>query len=116
MARLSKTKLANHSDFNFKEEEVDLPEIGGSVLVRSPSVKVREEMAKRAPDDEKDWDLSHTAYLFSVVVVDPDVSQAEAEEFLGDWPGTALDRVLEKFTELIGTKEDKRDAVGEFQG
>lgn len=116
MARLSKAKLADHSKFHFAEEEVDLPEIGGSVLVRSPSVQQREELAKHAPDSEGDWSISDTARLFSIVVVDPQVTAEEAEAFLGEWPGAALDRVLAKFAELIGGKEDLRDAVGEFQG
>ncbi len=114
MERLSKTKIKARSNFTFKEEEVELPEIGGSVLVRSPSVETRDEMAKHAPDDQKDWDLKNTAYLFSKIVVDPQVTPEEAEEFLGDWPGEALDRVLAKFTELIGTKEETRAAVGQF--
>jgi hypothetical protein len=114
MARLSKSQVRDHSNFQFKEEEVDLEELGGSVLVRAPSVKQREELSKHAPDKPEDWDLTNTARLFSVVVVDPECTYDEALEFLGDWPGTALDTVIGKFTQMIGDKEDLRDAAGEF--
>lgn len=116
MARLSKQQLHNHNDFKFIEEEVDLPEIGGSVLVRTPSVQQRDDLQHKTPDDEADWTLEHTALLFSIVVVDPKVSPEDAAQFLGAWPGTALDKVVSKFAELIGNKEDLRDSVGEFPG
>lgn len=116
MARLSKDQVKDHSNFNFPEEEVELEELGGSILLRAPSVKQREELAKDAPENVEDWNLSNTATLFSVIVVDPMFTPTEAEEFLGDWPGTALDKVLEKFMEMTKGKEaDLRDAVGEFQ-
>lgn len=115
MARLSKDQVKDHSNFNFPEEEVELEELGGSILLRAPSVKQRDELAANAPDNPEDWTLVNTAMLFSVIVVDPMFTPAEAEEFLGDWPGTALDKVMEKFMELTKGKEaDLRDAVGEF--
>lgn len=115
MARLSKDQVKDHSHFQFKEEEVHLEELGGSVLLRAPSVQKREELAQHAPDDPNDWTLSDTARLFSVIVVDPASTPEEAEEFLRNWPGTALDTVMEKFMELTKGKEaDLRDAVGEF--
>lgn len=115
MARLSKDQVRDHSNFKFPEEEVELEELGGSILLRAPSVKQREELAKNAPDNADDWNLSNTAMLFSVIVVDPMFTPDEAEEFLGKWPGTALDKVMEKFMEMTKGKEaDLRDAVGEF--
>lgn len=116
MARLSKENLGDRGRFRFKQEEVELPELDGSVVVRSPSVSQRDELSKETPDDPKEWTIKDTAKLFAMIVVEPDVSEDEAAEFLGDWPGPALDRVVEKFAEMTGTKEEKRTAVGDFPG
>lgn len=116
MARLSKDDLKRHESFEFKEEEVEVPGLGGgTILVRSLSVEQREELQKNQPEKEEDWTLRNTAQLFSIVVADPDVTPEEAEEFLAKWPGEALDSVLAKFTEMMGqSPEETRDAAGEF--
>jgi hypothetical protein len=114
MARLSKEQLGDRGRFTFNQEEVEIEELGGSVVVRTPSVGQRDELSKHTPDDEKDWTLEHTATLFSLIVVDPEVTAEEALEFLGDWPGTALDRITKTFARLVGTKEELRDAAGDF--
>lgn len=116
MARLSKEQLGDRGRFKFVQEDVELPELGGSVVVRSPSVGQRDALARELPDDEKEWTIEHTAKLFAVIVVDPAVTPEEAQEFLSDWPGTALDKITEKFNELVGTKEEKREAAGDFRG
>lgn len=122
MARLSKENMRARGSFKFTQEEVQLPEIPddkgepGSVLVRAPSVKQRDDIAKNTPDNPEDWTIGHTALIFSTVVVDPQLSKEEAAEFLGDWPGEALDKVIGKFNELIGaTREELKRAAGEFR-
>lgn len=124
MARLSKAALQHSQNFTFKEEEVPVPGIPnedgseGTVLVRTPSVGVRDMLAKQRPDDVADWKLKDTARLFAAIVVDPQCTVEEAEAFLADWPGEALDAILEKFNELTGQdgkeRDGKRDAVGDF--
>lgn len=119
MARLSKDDLGAKGKFVFKQEEVELPELnegnGGSVLVRTPSVGQRDELGKHTPSKAEDWTMTDTARLFSLIVVDPEVSQEEAEAFLPAWPGPALDKIIDKFRELTGTKEEIRQAAGDFR-
>lgn len=115
MARLSKDQLGDRGRFVFKQEEVTLEELDGSIVVRVPSVGQRDDLSKRLPDDEKEWTLDHTAALFATIVVDPDVTEDEAKEFLKDWPGSALDTVLQKWAELSGSEEDMRQAAGDFR-
>jgi len=122
VARLSKEQLGDRGRFRFKQEDVEIPELQAegddevpTVLVRTPSVGQRDALAKSLPDNESDWGLEHTAKLFSVIVVDPDVSEEEAAKFIEDWPGTALDRITEKWTEMIGTPEVMRQSAGDFQ-
>lgn len=125
MARLSKEALKKSQNFTFREEEVEVPGIpdpdtgeAGTVLVRTPSVGTRDRLAKQRPENVEDWELADTARLFAAIVVDPDVSEEEALEFLSDWPGEALDAILAKFNELTGVdgkeRDGKRDAVGDF--
>lgn len=121
MARLSKEQLGDRGRFVFKQEDVELPEISGddgepgSVLVRTPSVGQRDALAKQLPDDEKDWTIDHTAVLFNTIVVDPQLTVGEAKEFLADWPGTALDKIVSKWTELVGSKEEMRESASDFR-
>lgn len=122
MARLSKNDMAAKGKFMFIQEEVTLEEIPGedgepgTVLVRAPSVGQRDEISKATPDEVGDWTINHTALIFATVVVDPVLTQDEAAGFLSDWPGTALDKVINKFNELIGSQEELRQASGEFRG
>jgi hypothetical protein len=121
MARLSKEQLGDRGRFRFNQEEVELPELQGkdddvpTVLVRTPSVGQRDALAKQLPDNEDEWTVEHTALLFATIVVDPDVSEEEAKEFIADWPGTALDKITAKWTEMIGSPEVMRESAGDFQ-
>lgn len=130
MARLSKAQIGDRGRFQFKQEEVPLPELSSgksleelesneedadTVLVRVPSLKQRDEMSRELDDDPTKWNVDDAALLASVMVVDPKLSRTEWAEFIGDWPGPAFDRILDKFTELIGTQEDMRQAAGDFQ-
>jgi len=120
MARLSKEDLGARGKFIFKQEDVDLPELNGgegaTVLVRTPTVGQRDELGNQVPAKPEDWTLQDTARLFALIVVDPEVTQQEAAEFLPAWPGPALDKIIAKFAELTGTKEEIRQAAGDFRG
>lgn len=122
MARLTKEQMGDRGRYRFKQEEVEIPELQGdddevpTVLVRTPSVGQKDALGKRLPDDEKDWDLGHVSLLFSAIVVEPSLSEAEAKEFLNDWPSDALDRILAKWVELQGTQEEMRQQAGDFRG
>lgn len=122
MARLSKADLGARGRFVFQQQEVEIPEIStednepGSVLVRTPSVGQRDTLTQDLPDELKDWKTVDVATLCSVVVVDPKLSKEEWLEFLGDWPGTALDRIVEAWMALNGTEEELRQSAGDFRG
>jgi len=116
MARLSKEQLSDRKRYQFRTEEVEIPELGGSVEVKTLSVKERDQL----PDltDEKgnaDASVEKLAQVFAAVVSDPKVTAKEAEGFLGDLPATALDRVIEKFGELLEGKEDQSARRREFR-
>lgn len=83
--------------------------------MRTPTVGTRDALAKQLPDEEKDWEIKDVALLFSTVVVDPELTADEANEFIADWPGSALDRIVEKWSAMIGNKEEMRDSAGEFR-
>jgi len=122
MARLSKANLADRGKYRFTQEEVTLPNIQGedgkpgSVLVRSPTVGRRDMVNRDTVDDNKDWSIKDTAIVFAAIVVDPELTPEEAQEFLADWPTEDCDLIVQKFNELVGadTKENKQLA-GEFR-
>jgi hypothetical protein len=108
MARLNKEQLADRSRYQFKTEEVEIPELGGSVEVKTLSVKERDSLPDLVDEDGKPQaSVENLAKVFSAVVSDPEVTEQEAQGFLGDLPATALDRVIEKFGELLGTSEEE---------
>lgn len=121
MARLSKTQIGDRGRFQFKQEDVPLPELSedpenpDTILVRVPSLKQRDEMSDNLPDNVTDWHVDDAATLASVLVADPKLSVSEWKEFIGEWPGTAFDRIVRKFAELTGTQEEMRQAAGDFQ-
>lgn len=121
MARLSKEDLGARGRYKFKQDEVPLPELSedeedpDTVLVRVPSLKQRDELSSKLPDDESKWGVKDAALLASTMVVEPNLTQAEWAAFIGDWPGTAFDRIIQKFSELVGGEEDMRRAAGDFQ-
>jgi DnaJ-domain-containing protein 1 len=119
--RLSVDELADRARFRFREEELEIPEVGGSIVLKSLSVREREmlpdptellevddvgERTKRA--------IKNAAQVFSVIVAEPEVTPEQAEEFLGDWPADAFDRVTSAYGDLVGGKEDEKAAASAF--
>lgn len=122
MARLSKANLGDRGRFVFQQDEIELPEIPGddgepgTVLVRTPTVGTRDALAKKLPDDEGKWTIEeHVSLLFATIVVDPELTKEEAAEFLADWPSSALDKIIGRWQEMIGSDEEMRDSAGEFR-
>lgn len=113
MPRLTKAQIKDRSRYQFKAEEVEIPELDGSVEVKTLSVKERDELPDLIDEDGKaSAGLKELAGVFAAVVSDPKVSAKEAEGFLGDLPAPALDRVIEKFGELLSDKDDQGKDVG----
>lgn len=113
---LSKEALADASRFQFVTDKVDLPEIGGFLVLKTLSVKERDGLPDLVDKDgNPDVSIPKLAAIFATAVSDPDVTQEEAEAFLPGWPATALDKVIEKFGELVGVGEDEAaKAAGAF--
>lgn len=112
MGRLNKEQLKDRTRYQFRSEVVEIPELDGDVEVKTLSVKERDALPDLVDADGKPIaTLSSLAGVFAQVVSDPKITRQEAEEFLGDLPSTALDRVIEKFGELLSTKEEDAAAV-----
>lgn len=115
MPRLTKEQLADRGRYQFKDKEVEIPELGGSVQVRTLSVADRNDLPELTDKDGNSIaTVEKLAQLFVAVVTDPKLSVEEATAFLGELPSTAFDRVVEAFGELTGTKEDADKTVREF--
>src|SRR4029079_13962304 len=108
MARLSKANLADRGKYRFTQEEVELPNIKGddgkpgTVVVRSPSVKRRDEINRETPDEPSEWKIEHNAVIFAGTVGDPEMTKEEWTEVLPEWPAADMDVLLTKFNELVG--------------
>jgi hypothetical protein len=113
LKRLTKEELADTSRYRLYEEELELPELDGTVLVRTLSVGKRREL-KPIFVDGKPTKEGMAAQL-AALVVDPVLTQEEAEAIIDRFPTTAYDKVQNKFAELLGTEEERRDTVQEFR-
>jgi len=120
--RLSAEELADRTRFKFREEELEIPEIGGSIVLKTLSVREREQLPDPVDLTEVD-DLGErtrkairsAAETFAVIVVEPNVTVEQAEKFLGDWPAEAFDRISEAYAKLVGNRLEADAAASEFQ-
>jgi hypothetical protein len=119
--RLTKEQLADRTRFRFREQELEIPEIGGTITLKSLSVREREMLPDPAAlaeiDDEgkrTEESLRNAGQVFACIVADPKVTPEEAAAFLADWPAEAFDRVTAAYGELIGTEEETKAASAEF--
>jgi hypothetical protein len=114
LKRLTKEQLADTSRYKLREEELELPEIGGSVLVKSLSVGARRALPPLRDEDGNPTKEGQAA-SFATLVVDPEFTPEEAAEFIDALPASAYDKVQIKLAELLGTEEERRDTVQEFR-
>jgi hypothetical protein len=115
LPRLTKEELADTSRYSFIEGEVDLPEIGGSIGLKSLDLDERLALPSMFDDDGKRRPvLGVLAASFAAIVADPKLTAEEAEAFLGKLPTTAYDRVEAEFKKILGSEEERRETVKEF--
>lgn len=123
MRRLTKEELALRAKFNFKEKELELPELGhedAGVLLRTPSVEAAHTL-ETAADKRKDEDRGISspdvvATLLSVYCAEPDLSKDEWFELVKGWPASSLARIYEAIAGLSGkTEEESRALATEFR-
>jgi hypothetical protein len=116
-APLTKEALADRSRFQFRSEELELPELDGFVVLKALSVEERDNLPDLTDDaGNPDVSIGKLAAIFAAAVDQPKLTAEEAEEFLGSWPASALDRVIEKFGEIAGNETERSAAAREFPG
>jgi hypothetical protein len=119
MARLTAEQLnasAEH-DFDFREEEVDVPQLGGSILLRELDVKRRSKLLNGLLDENGNVkDVAEmNVRMFAASCVDPPVGSREARKFIPKWPATVYDAAMEPLKRLGGDAgEEVSKAETEF--
>jgi hypothetical protein len=103
-----------------QEDEVDLPELGGTILVRQLSAGMRTRLLEGIVDTDTGdiLDLAlFQARLFGASVIDPDLSEEEAVALLDEWPAAVWDRVMAAVNAMTpNPQEVERAAAQEFRG
>lgn len=113
---LTEEEIADTSRYQFAEEELYLPELGGSIVVRPMTVEQRQELpSMRDEDGNFKPTLKSMAAGFASIVVNPKLTPEKAEKFVGKLPTTAYDAVQLKLAELIGSTEEARATRKEFR-
>lgn len=123
MARLTADQLnatAENAEetFDFKEEEVEIPELGGTILLRELPVGRRSKLLKGITDEN--GNVSDVAEfqtrLLAASCIDPVLKTAEVRKWLPKWPSTTADRALDAIGRLGGDKKkEAANAEAEFQ-
>ncbi len=117
MAHLTVEDLGK--EIQFAEEDVDLPELGGTVRVRQLSTGRRARLRKGIVNGAGDiTDLGEFEIrMFVAGLCDPKVTKEQALIWKEQWPGSMWDRVILAITKLGDTdaEEVERVAAEEFQ-
>lgn len=108
--------LRNTAKFRFKTETLPIPEVGVSLVLRSLSIRQREDLPDIDPEADVTTEetIAKLAETFSIIVHQPKVTAEEAQVFLGDWPAEALDRLMVAYVQMQGSKEEEAVAYGAF--
>jgi hypothetical protein len=106
------------SVFTFKEEEVTIEELGGTILVRELAAGRRAKLLKGLLDEDGNVRdvMEFQCRMFAAACIDPQMKTAEVRKFLPNWPSSKADLVLDVAGKLGGNKKEeeaKREA--EFQ-
>src|SRR6201999_2550482 len=115
------TKDALTSGMHFKTEEgtLDLPELGGKVLIRGVSFKEQRQIQAQLPNTIQGFTIKHTALSLSKYVKNPAMTQEEWEKVLSNpkLPATAVTRINKKIAEIMDITDAEEQAVAdEFPG
>jgi hypothetical protein len=114
---LTKEQLQDRARFTFEERPLEIPELGGKVLLRALSVAERNRLSNQLPDDAKNWQLKHTALSLSTYVKSVEMSLDDWTETIKPWPAQALDRINQEITKIINISIEEENSAGvEFRG
>ncbi len=118
MGRLTKDQVLEHT-YEFREQEVDLPELGGSVLIRQLSAAKQSRMLEGLIDFDTGGvtDLEEMqARQFAASCVDPGFTVEEARDLMKRWPAEEWRRVTDAIQALSpAPQEVKRAAAVDFR-
>ncbi len=120
MPRLTPEQLAESADrsFTLKEEDVELEQLGGTVLLRELTTGRRAKLLKGITDENGNVSdaMEFQCRLFAAACIEPPIATKEVRRFLPKWPATEADRVLDAIGRLGGDKKkEAADAEAEFQ-
>jgi hypothetical protein len=120
---LSADDLADRTRYRFREEVLEVPELGGSIVIRSLTVRQREALPSPLElmeiDDEgkrTEAAMDAAGTTFAQIIAEPKLTEEQARSFIGDWPAEAYDRVTEAYRKLVGDDEEEvvQAAAAEF--
>jgi hypothetical protein len=120
MPRLTAEQLnasATH-DFTLKEEEVEIPQLGGTVLLRELTSGRRARLLKGITDENGNVSdvQEFQNRLAAASLIDPQVETKEVRRWLHKWPATEADRIMDAVGRLGGDKKkEAANAEAEFQ-
>jgi hypothetical protein len=116
VARLNKQE-ALEKRFEFETRDVDVPALGGSILIRRLSMHADSEAAAALFDDK--GAARHvsemTARRIQASAVEPAFSLAEVRTLMRNYPSEALRPLVEAIDELNGRAEDVEEASAEAE-
>lgn len=120
MARLTAEQLNASADkeFTFKEEEVELEQLDGTVLLRELSVNRRSKLLKGITDENGNVSdvQEFQVRMFAASCVDPGLKTAEVRKFLPKWPATEADKVFGAIGRISpDSDKEAANAEAEFQ-
>lgn len=107
-------------EFTFREEEVEIPQLGGTVLLREMPIGKRDKLLNEAlnSDEKVDWGESRVR-TFTAYCVDPVFKRADVRRFLPKWPSSVVDHVFWVINNKLGgqdiDEEDSATVAEEFQ-
>jgi hypothetical protein len=105
-------------DFTLKEEEVEIPQLGGTVLLRELTTGRRAKLLKGITDENGNVSdaMEFQNRLVAAALIEPAVKTAEVRRWLHKWPATEADKILDAVGRLGGDKKkEEANAEAEFQ-
>lgn len=116
---LTKDALTSGSHFKTEEGTLDLPELGGKVLIRGVSFKEQRQIQAQLPNTIQGFKIEHTAFSLSKYVKNPALTKEEWTKVLSNpkLPATAITRINKKIAEVMDISDEEETAVAdEFPG
>lgn len=114
--KLTKEQLADRTRFRFREEDIELPELGGTVTLKSLTVGEREDLPDMVDEEGKpDGSVAKIAQLVAAAVSEPKMTAEEVAAYIPFWPAEALDKLLIAYGKMNGNEEELAAAAKEFR-